>query len=177
MDEWNTRQHGGSGLTQRVRDSRISAQRSRGSRPSRSSRSGCRSASSPICGNSICQDRRFLYRHMPTLENYFHYRNLDVSTLKELAARWSPKSGSSRRAARTWRWTTFASPSVSCALPRAFYQVLIRAPVPAPSQQARSHTGLRCSCGSEPARDGIRPAAGDGTEVDSTAPPFGAQTI
>jgi len=46
---------------------------------------------SPICGNSICQDRRFLYRHMPALEAYFHYRNLDVSTLKELAARWSPE--------------------------------------------------------------------------------------
>ncbi len=47
--------------------------------------------SSPICGNSICQDRRFLYRHMPRLEGYFHYRNLDVSTLKELAARWAPQ--------------------------------------------------------------------------------------
>jgi oligoribonuclease len=46
--------------------------------------------SSPICGNSICQDRRFLYRQMPKLEAYFHYRNLDVSTLKELAARWAP---------------------------------------------------------------------------------------
>lgn len=45
----------------------------------------------PICGNSICQDRRFLYRHMRNLENYFHYRNLDVSTLKELAARWAPE--------------------------------------------------------------------------------------
>ncbi|WP_132884910.1 oligoribonuclease [Pseudomonas aeruginosa] len=45
----------------------------------------------PICGNSICQDRRFLYRHMPRLEGYFHYRNLDVSTLKELAARWAPQ--------------------------------------------------------------------------------------
>ena len=45
---------------------------------------------SPICGNSICQDRRFLYRYMPALEDYFHYRNLDVSTLKELAARWAP---------------------------------------------------------------------------------------
>ena len=46
---------------------------------------------SPICGNSICQDRRFLYRQMPALERYFHYRNLDVSTLKELAARWAPQ--------------------------------------------------------------------------------------
>ena len=46
--------------------------------------------SSPMCGNSICQDRRFLARHMPTLEKFFHYRNLDVSTLKELARRWAP---------------------------------------------------------------------------------------
>ncbi|KTB72803.1 oligoribonuclease [Pseudomonas syringae] len=90
MDEWNTRQHGGSGLTQRVRESTVSMAEAEAQTlefiklwvPERSS---------PICGNSICQDRRFLYRHMPTLENYFHYRNLDVSTLKELAARWSPE--------------------------------------------------------------------------------------
>lgn len=90
MDEWNTRQHGGSGLTQRVRDSQISHAEAEAQTlafleqwvPPRSS---------PICGNSICQDRRFLYRHMPRLEAYFHYRNLDVSTLKELAARWAPQ--------------------------------------------------------------------------------------
>ncbi|MFV3331667.1 oligoribonuclease [Pseudomonas sp. NY15437] len=89
MDEWNTRQHGQSGLTQRVRESNISAAEAEAMTiaflekwvPKRSS---------PICGNSICQDRRFLYRHMPKLEGYFHYRNLDVSTLKELAARWAP---------------------------------------------------------------------------------------
>ncbi|WP_122418050.1 oligoribonuclease [Pseudomonas viridiflava] len=89
MDEWNTRQHGGSGLTQRVRESTVTMADAEAQTlafimqwvPERSS---------PICGNSICQDRRFLYRHMPTLEHYFHYRNLDVSTLKELAARWSP---------------------------------------------------------------------------------------
>ncbi|MFR0690995.1 oligoribonuclease [Enterobacterales bacterium AE_CKDN230030158-1A_HGKHYDSX7] len=89
MDEWNTRQHGQSGLTQRVRESTISAAEAEAMTiaflekwvPKRSS---------PICGNSICQDRRFLYRHMPKLEGYFHYRNLDVSTLKELAARWAP---------------------------------------------------------------------------------------
>ncbi|PJI46465.1 MAG: oligoribonuclease [Pseudomonas sp.] len=89
MDEWNTRQHGQSGLTQRVRESTISAAEAEAATiaflekwvPKRSS---------PICGNSICQDRRFLYRHMPKLEGYFHYRNLDVSTLKELAARWAP---------------------------------------------------------------------------------------
>ncbi|MHB9799415.1 oligoribonuclease [Pseudomonas sp. MT3] len=90
MDEWNTRQHGQSGLTQRVRESTTSAAEAEAMTiaflekwvPKRSS---------PICGNSICQDRRFLYRHMPKLEGYFHYRNLDVSTLKELAARWAPQ--------------------------------------------------------------------------------------
>ncbi|EPQ5279922.1 oligoribonuclease [Pseudomonas aeruginosa] len=90
MDEWNTRQHGQSGLTQRVRESTVSMAEAEAQTlafleqwvPKRSS---------PICGNSICQDRRFLYRHMPRLEDYFHYRNLDVSTLKELAARWAPQ--------------------------------------------------------------------------------------
>ena len=89
MDEWNTRQHGQSGLTQRVRESTVSMAEAEAQTlafleqwvPKRSS---------PICGNSICQDRRFLYRHMPRLEGYFHYRNLDVSTLKELAAPWAP---------------------------------------------------------------------------------------
>ncbi|HHG4320201.1 TPA: oligoribonuclease [Pseudomonas aeruginosa] len=90
MDEWNTRQHGQSGLTQRVRESTVSMAEAEAQTlafleqwvPKRSS---------PICGNSICQDRRFLYKHMPRLEGYFHYRNLDVSTLKELAARWAPQ--------------------------------------------------------------------------------------
>ncbi|HHW1951098.1 TPA: oligoribonuclease [Pseudomonas aeruginosa] len=90
MDEWNTRQHSQSGLTQRVRESTVSMAEAEAQTlafleqwvPKRSS---------PICGNSICQDRRFLYRHMPRLEGYFHYRNLDVSTLKELAARWAPQ--------------------------------------------------------------------------------------
>ena len=85
-----TRQHGQSGLTQRVRESTVSMAEAEAQTlafleqwvPKRSS---------PICGNSICQDRRFLYRHMPRLEGYFHYRNLDVSTLKELAARWAPQ--------------------------------------------------------------------------------------
>jgi oligoribonuclease len=90
MDDWNRKQHGGSGLAARVLASRIDAgaaeretiafleplvERGR----------------SPMCGNSICQDRRFLARQMPTLERFFHYRNLDVSTLKELAQRWAPQ--------------------------------------------------------------------------------------
>ena len=89
MDEWNTRQHGQSGLTQRVRESTISAAEAEAATIAFLEKWVPR-RSSPICGNSICQDRRFLYRHMPKLEGYFHYRNLDVSTLKELAARWAP---------------------------------------------------------------------------------------
>lgn len=89
MDEWNTRQHGGSGLTDRVRASTVDEGQAEAATiaflgeyvpPNKS----------PMCGNSICQDRRFLARHMPGLERHFHYRNLDVSTLKELARRWAP---------------------------------------------------------------------------------------
>ena len=90
MDEWNTRQHGGSGLTQRVRESTILTAEAEALTLDFLEQ-WVPKGKSPICGNSICQDRRFLYRHMPTLEAYFHYRNLDVSTLKELAARWSPE--------------------------------------------------------------------------------------
>ncbi|MBT8765564.1 oligoribonuclease [Pseudomonas boanensis] len=90
MDEWNTRQHGQSGLTQRVRESRISAAEAE-AQTIAFLEQWVPKGKSPICGNSICQDRRFLYRHMPQLEAYFHYRNLDVSTIKELAARWAPK--------------------------------------------------------------------------------------
>ena len=89
MDEWNTRQHGGSGLTQRVKDSTIDeveAERQTIAFLEQYVTKG----KSPMCGNSICQDRRFLARCMPELEAFFHYRNLDVSTLKELAARWAP---------------------------------------------------------------------------------------
>ncbi|MBE8716283.1 oligoribonuclease [Cellvibrio polysaccharolyticus] len=89
MDEWNTNQHGKSGLTQRVRESNVSLAQAEAEtiaflRPWVPERK------SPICGNSICQDRRFLVRGMPQLEAYFHYRNLDVSTVKELARRWRP---------------------------------------------------------------------------------------
>jgi oligoribonuclease len=90
MDEWNTRHHGKSGLTARVLQSDSDA-------------AGAEQATveflkewvdegaSPMCGNSICQDRRFMAREMPALERYFHYRNLDVSTLKILASLWAPK--------------------------------------------------------------------------------------
>ncbi len=89
MDEWNTNQHGKSGLTQRVLDSAI------GTRQAETAtlaflREWVPAGKSPMCGNSICQDRRFMAHYMPELEAYFHYRNLDVSTLKELAQRWKP---------------------------------------------------------------------------------------
>lgn len=89
MDEWNTNQHAKSGLTERVRKSQhsetLAEQETLGFL-----RQYVPKGASPICGNSICQDRRFLARSMPELEDYFHYRNLDVSTLKELAKRWAP---------------------------------------------------------------------------------------
>jgi len=92
MDEWNTRQHANSGLTERVRASEISE-----SDAERATveflRQHVDQGASPICGNSICQDRRFLIRHMRELAAYFHYRNLDVSTLKILAKLWLPEVG------------------------------------------------------------------------------------
>ena len=90
MDEWNTRQHTESGLAERVRQSRYSeTQAEQETLEFLEKRVPARA--SPMCGNSICQDRRFLARCMPKLEAYFHYRNLDVSTIKELANRWAPE--------------------------------------------------------------------------------------
>jgi len=89
MDEWNTRQHGESGLTARVLASDTSMQEAEFETLSFLSEYVPEGAS-PMCGNSICQDRRFLAREMPTLEAFFHYRNLDVSTLKILAQNWAP---------------------------------------------------------------------------------------
>ncbi len=89
MDDWNRETHGKSGLIQRVRESRIDT-----AEAERMTLAFLRQhvpeKASPMCGNSICQDRRFLARLMPGLEAFFHYRNLDVSTLKELARRWRP---------------------------------------------------------------------------------------
>lgn len=90
MDEWNTRQHAQSGLTERVKNSSID-ERQAEKMTLGFIRQHVPSNDSPMCGNSICQDRRFLARCMPELESYFHYRNLDVSTLKELAQRWYPE--------------------------------------------------------------------------------------
>ncbi|MEJ2299211.1 MAG: oligoribonuclease [Woeseiaceae bacterium] len=89
MDEWNTRQHGESGLTARVLESEVDAREAEQA-TLEFLRQWVTEGASPMCGNSICQDRRFLAREMPTLEAYFHYRNLDVSTLKILATQWAP---------------------------------------------------------------------------------------
>ena len=90
MDEWNRNQHGRSGLSARVLASAIDAVAAE-----RETliflETWAEPGKSPMCGNGICQDRRFLARHMPALERFFHYRNLDVSTLKELAQRWAPR--------------------------------------------------------------------------------------
>lgn len=89
MDEWNTGTHGRTGLTERVRASRLTeAQVEQRMLEFLAAHVPIRT--SPMCGNSVCQDRRFLARYMPRLEAYFHYRNLDVSTLKELVRRWRP---------------------------------------------------------------------------------------
>ena len=91
MDEWNSRQHANSGLLERVRNSLHSiadAERLTLEFLEKFVPPG----SSPMCGNSICQDRRFLHRLMPQLENYFHYRHIDVSTIKEIVKRWYPDS-------------------------------------------------------------------------------------
>lgn len=100
MDEWNQKHHGESGLIQRVKSSTVGAADAE-TLTLEFVNQWVPAKASPICGNSICQDRRFLYRHMPKLEAYFHYRNLDVSTIKELAARWAPqlKDGFTKKAA------------------------------------------------------------------------------
>jgi oligoribonuclease len=90
MDQWNTRQHGQSGLTARVLESSCTAADAESQTLAFLGRF-VTSGASPMCGNSICQDRRFLAREMPTLEAFFHYRNLDVSTLKILANSWAPE--------------------------------------------------------------------------------------
>lgn len=89
MDEWCTRTHGASGLTERVRQSTISEAEAE-QQTLAFLKQYVAPGQSPLCGNSIGQDRRFLVKYMPELEGFFHYRNLDVSTIKELARRWRP---------------------------------------------------------------------------------------
>ncbi len=90
MDDWNTTHHTQSGLVDRVRQSTVDYREAE-LRTLECLRLWVPEGKSPMCGNSICQDRRFLGRFMPDLEAYFHYRNIDVSTLKELACRWAPE--------------------------------------------------------------------------------------
>ncbi|HEU5281487.1 MAG TPA: oligoribonuclease [Gammaproteobacteria bacterium] len=90
MDEWNTKQHNQSGLVQRVRDSNVSEAEAEAATIAFLEKH-IDAGLSPMCGNSIWQDRRFLTKYMPKLEQYFHYRMIDVSTLKELAKRWAPE--------------------------------------------------------------------------------------
>ena len=90
MDEWNTSHHGASGLSERVRRSHSSTYEAEAETIG-FLQQFVPPGASPMCGNSICQDRRFMARLMPELEVFFHYRNLDVSTLKELASRWKPE--------------------------------------------------------------------------------------
>ena len=90
MDEWNTNQHEKSGLTERVLKSTVTEAQAE-SETIEFLKQWVPQGTSPMCGNSIGQDRRFLVRYMPELASYFHYRNLDVSTLKELVKRWKPE--------------------------------------------------------------------------------------
>ena len=90
MDAWNKGTHGRSGLIERVKASEVDEASAQAQVIEFLKRYVPRNKS-PMCGNSICQDRRFLANYMPTLESFFHYRNLDVSTLKELAKRWKPE--------------------------------------------------------------------------------------
>ncbi|WP_019672776.1 oligoribonuclease [Psychrobacter lutiphocae] len=89
MDDWNTKQHGQSGLIDRVRRSSVTLEQAE-KETLEFLRKWVDEGKSPMCGNSICQDRRFLARQMPELERFFHYRNLDVSSIKELCYRWRP---------------------------------------------------------------------------------------
>ena len=102
MDEWNRNQHGKSGLWRRVLEEGVPMAEAE-ARTLDFLRQWVDQNQSPMCGNSICQDRRFLHRLMPSLERHFHYRNLDVSTIKELARRWAPEvlAGVRKEAAHT----------------------------------------------------------------------------
>ena len=91
MDEWNTEHHTNSGLVQRVKDSIISSKQAE-KQTIEFLEKHVNAGASPMCGNTVCQDRRFLYNYMPELEKFFHYRHIDVSTLKELLVRWKPQA-------------------------------------------------------------------------------------
>ncbi len=129
MDEWNTRTHAASGLAARVRSSphdESAAERETLAFLAQHVDTG----RSPMCGNSICQDRRFLARWMPALERYFHYRNVDVSTLKELARRWAPEVLAG--VAKESKHTALADVHESIAELRHYRSSLLAAPWNAP---------------------------------------------
>jgi oligoribonuclease len=91
MDEWNTEHHTNSGLVQRIKDSVISTKQAE-KQTIEFLKKYVDVSASPMCGSTICQDRRFLYNYMPELEKFFHYRHIDVTTLKELLVRWKPEA-------------------------------------------------------------------------------------
>jgi oligoribonuclease len=129
MDEWNTRTHGATGLTARVLASacdEAAAERETLAFLAAHVDAG----GSPMCGNSVCQDRRFLARWMPALERHFHYRNLDVSTVKELARRWAPEVLAG--VAKESRHTALADIHESIAELRHYRAALLAAPWNAP---------------------------------------------
>lgn len=129
MDEWNTRTHSDSGLVARVLASEAdeaAAERATLEFLARHVEAN----RSPMCGNSVCQDRRFLARWMPELERYFHYRNLDVSTIKELARRWAPEVAAG--VAKESRHTALADVHESIAELRHYRAALFAAPWNAP---------------------------------------------
>ncbi len=132
MDEWNRRTHGGSGLVARVRASQ--SDEPAAERATLEFLAGHVDAgSSPMCGNSVCQDRRFLVRGMPALERYFHYRNLDVSTVKELARRWAPEVAA--EVAKESRHTALADIHESIVELRHYRTKLLAAPWNAPRRR------------------------------------------
>jgi oligoribonuclease len=91
MDVWNTKHHGASGLIKKVKESKTTLEKAE-NEVLAFIKNHCKEKESPLCGNSIAQDRRFLHKYMPRLEAFLHYRNIDVSTLKELIARWYPEN-------------------------------------------------------------------------------------
>jgi oligoribonuclease len=129
MDEWNTRTHAATGLVARVRAS--TADEAVAERATLAFLAEHVPANrSPMCGNSVCQDRRFLARWMPELERYFHYRNLDVSTIKELARRWAPEVAAGIE--KESRHTALADVHESIAELRHYRAALLKAPWNAP---------------------------------------------
>ena len=91
MDDWNKKHHGASGLVKRVKESKTTLEEAE-NQTLAFIKEHCKEKESPLCGNTISQDRRFLHKYMPRVEGFLHYRNIDVSTLKELIARWYPEN-------------------------------------------------------------------------------------